>query len=256
MPAQKPHRSRQDYATSPAFLAAVERRFGRIRWDLAAHADNHVTREKRFGAFFGPGSIHSQDALSMPWAEHFSDRELLWLNPPFAHIRPWAEKCAAERAAGARIALLVPAGVGAAWYERHVAPHAYVFALRPRLSFDGVAPYPRDLILALYEPAGYRGFELWNWRPKAAPKVAEAEREETLGDADDPGDPREAKRTPAPAAPRDGTTSREPIAVLDAVGAQPGEERSASPAKLAPVWHRPLGRLTIIGPDGQRIETS
>jgi hypothetical protein len=33
--------SRQDYGTPPNLLAAIERRFGRIEFDLAAHAANH-----------------------------------------------------------------------------------------------------------------------------------------------------------------------------------------------------------------------
>ena len=42
MPAQKPGSSKQDYSTPRAFLDAVEKRFGRIKWDLAAHERNHV----------------------------------------------------------------------------------------------------------------------------------------------------------------------------------------------------------------------
>src|SRR5690606_17204709 len=83
MPAQKPGRSAQDYATPRVFLDAVERRFGRIRWDLAAHELNAVC-----DLWIG----EHQDSLTVPWAEQC--RGLCWLNPPFGDIEPWAAKCA------------------------------------------------------------------------------------------------------------------------------------------------------------------
>lgn len=153
MPAQKPGRSRQTYGTPRPFLEAVAKRFGEWpSWDLAADESNHVC-----DLWIG----EKQDSLTVDW---HTLGGLLWLNPPFADIDPWAKKCAAEAAKGARILLLTPAAVGAEWYRQHVAPNAYTLALNPRLTFVGErAPYPKDCMLSVFF-AGLRGFDVWRWR--------------------------------------------------------------------------------------------
>ena len=45
----------------------------------------------------------------------------------------------------------------------HVHGKARVLALSSRLSFDGKAPYPKDLMLSVYT-CGWHGFEVWDWR--------------------------------------------------------------------------------------------
>lgn len=162
MPKQKRGESRQDYGTPPEFLRAVEQRFGPIGFDLAAHAVNSIAGER----FYGPGSRHGENALAETWSDPLGVIGLQWLNPPFANIARWAEKCVEGQAQGARIAMLVPAGVGSCWYAEHVEPNAYVLAVRPRLTFVGERdPYPKDLILCYFDPARLRGFESWRWRP-------------------------------------------------------------------------------------------
>lgn len=152
-PTQKPGISKQDYATPRAFIDAVEALFGRIDADLAASASNAVVPR-----FLSP----EQDALaaSTPW-----QKGVLWLNPPFGRIGPWVERCAIESASdpGARrILVLTPAAIGTRWFADFVYGQARVYALRPRLCFDGRHPYPGDLMLSVYgiEP----GFETWRWR--------------------------------------------------------------------------------------------
>ena len=123
---------------------------------------NHVTP-----CWSGPGSAKQPDSLLGAWWA--LPPGLLWLNPPYANIAKWTEKCARWRAveAGAaseqRIALLVPASVGSNWFAEHVDGKALVIFLRPRLTFVGhVDPYPKDLLLAIYGlPPGY---ECWRWR--------------------------------------------------------------------------------------------
>lgn len=156
MPRQKPHRSEQTVRTPREFLAAVQNRFGRLEFDLAA---NHKTSV--FGAFYyGPGSIYGRDALTERWG----DRPFFfWLNPPYSRIGLWAAKCARDRHPEGRIALLVPASVGAKWFALYVAGKARVLFLRPRLTFVGHKhAYPKDLMLAVYgeEP----GYECWRWK--------------------------------------------------------------------------------------------
>jgi len=159
MPAQKPGRSKQDYATPRPFLDAVERRFGPIRWDLAAHAGNPVVPD-----YYGPGSKRGEDSFAQAWSLQGG---VLWLNPPFSDIAPWAEKAADEGSRGARVVMLVPAAVGSNWFAEHVHHRALVLAIRPRLCFDGVDPYPKDLILVCHGPWIAPGFDCWRWKDGA-----------------------------------------------------------------------------------------
>jgi phage N-6-adenine-methyltransferase len=151
MPAQKPGRSKQNYATPLEFIAAVEKRFGRLTCDLAAEADNAVV----------PGAYYNErdDSLSRSWTDPILGARM-WLNPPFGDIEPWARKCAEAR--GRTIYFLVPASVGSNWYAQWVHERALVLFLSPRLSFDGKNPYPKDCILACY---GHQpGYQTWRWQ--------------------------------------------------------------------------------------------
>jgi phage N-6-adenine-methyltransferase len=144
--------SRQDYPTPQEFVDAVEKRFGKIGWDLAASAENarceHYLDE-------------DMDSLSVDWAElPLADGEICWLNPPYSRIAPWAGKCAES---GVPVALLVPASVGSDWFADYVYSRALVLPLRPRLSFDSKQPYPKDLMLCVYS-ASQTGFEPWRWK--------------------------------------------------------------------------------------------
>ena len=144
--------SKQDYGTPREVLDAVEARFGRIAWDLAAHEGNHITP-----AWFGPGGV-APDALAQPW--HDLPPGLLWLNPPFADLAPWAYRAATS---GRVVAMLTPASIGSCWFRDLVHRRALVLGLAPRLTFEGcTAPYPKDLMLSVFgvEP----GFDVWTWR--------------------------------------------------------------------------------------------
>ena len=166
MPAQRPGLSKQDYATPLEFIDAVKKRFGirEFSYDLAASKENTKARH-----FF----CEEEDSLAQDWTKL---RGHLWLNPPYAHIAPWAEKCAAschfdmrpshaKQNADRRIFFLVPAAVGANWFAQHVDGKALVVLLNGRISFDGKAPYPKDTILACY---GFKpGYEVWRWKDAA-----------------------------------------------------------------------------------------
>lgn len=166
MPAQRPHRSKQDYQTPPEFVDAVERRFGAIAFDLAANLDNAV----RADAFYGPGSPIAEDALAEDWTRHTGT---LWLNPEFGKIAPWAAKCALSLAtirrnadrvwrADWRVAMLTPASIGTDWFAKHVHRKALVLGISPRLQFVGADDeYPKDLMLSVFGPTP--GFDCWRW---------------------------------------------------------------------------------------------
>lgn len=147
----------QDYTTPEAFLHAVQAAFSAsFTYDLAAHAKNRVAP-----MHLGPGSDIAEDALAHDWTKLSGD---LWLNPPYARIEPWVAKCVEtlNSALSRRIFVLVPAAVGSNWFANYVDGVAHVVALRPRISFDSVAPYPKDLMLLVYgEIRG--GFSTWRW---------------------------------------------------------------------------------------------
>lgn len=153
MPVQKPGKSKQDYGTPWELIDAIEMRFGeKFTMDLAASEDNAKA----------PLWIdEAHDSLSCDWSKLGG---LLWLNPPYEKIAPWAEKCYQDMILGARVMLLTPASVGSNWYQKYVHGKAYVMALNPRLTFEGETTcYPKDLCLS-YFYAGMAGFEVWRWR--------------------------------------------------------------------------------------------
>lgn len=145
--------SKQDYSTPAEFIAAVEKLYGLIAYDLAATAGNAKAE-----LFITP----EEDSFTVAW--HRLSHRLLWLNPPFANIAPWAKKCRAEALLGAHIALLVPAAVGSVWFADYVEPYAVARPLRPRLSFDGKHPYPKDCMLCVYGCSEAPAFKTWRWR--------------------------------------------------------------------------------------------
>lgn len=156
MPAQNPGTSEQAVGTPRPFLDAVERRFGPIRWDLAANAENHVVAD-----WYGPGSPHATDALVMPWWKHGG---VLWLNPEFGNIPPFAQKCDEDGRRGARVKMLVPAAVSTEWWFKFVHNRALVLFLRPRIQFIGHDQgFPKDLALCCYGPWVAPGYHTWRW---------------------------------------------------------------------------------------------
>lgn len=150
-------KSKQDYATPREFMRAVVARFGLLSFDLAASPHNAKNPN-----YF----TEADDSLSKKWHEI---RGLLWLNPPFDKIAPWAAKCEAESARGAKILFLTPASIGSNWFANSVHQKALVLFLQGRISFDGIAPYPKDCMLSCF---GFTpGFEVWRWTDEEAEGV-------------------------------------------------------------------------------------
>ncbi len=148
--------TKQDYGSPREFILAIEKRFGPIACDLAARIDNTVARE-----FISPEA----DSLKQEWAELYPTGTL-YLNPPFAHIEPWAKKCAAEsKKRLGWIVMLVPASAGSLWFHRHVVGHAHWDGI-PRMQFVGADHlYPKDLMICAYG-YGVHGSGYWDWREK------------------------------------------------------------------------------------------
>ena len=164
-PQQKPGRSKQDYQTPRAFVDAVKFRLGVDEFSFDFAADD-AGKNRVAESWWGP-YCDSLSKTRQNWVNAASGG-FAWLNPPFADIAPWAERCKWLRQDGGSVALLVPAGVGSNWFRDHVAGQALVLFLNGRLSFDGVAPYPKDCVLALYAPHFAPGYEVWTWARKVA----------------------------------------------------------------------------------------
>lgn len=157
MPRQKPSESIQDYGTPQNLIDAIERRFGKLHVDLAAEPWN-----KKAPIFVTP----QQDTLTVPWARRFG-RKQNFLNPPFKHIPPFAEKCAYEGRLmkTGRIFFLTPASVGANWFVEHVKPYAFVLELHGRITFEGEEQaYPKDCILSIFGGGTLPGRDTWRWK--------------------------------------------------------------------------------------------
>lgn len=178
MPRQKPHQSKQDYATPADFIQAVKRRLHIKAFTVDLAADLMNRKADRFLSV-------DDDALSLVGGWHtLTGRGWGWLNPPFTNIDPWAAGCAETSADGGSVAFLVPAGVGANWYRDHLHGKALVLALNGRLCFiddweNTIDPsprnttgrcysseplYPKDCILALFSPLVAPGFDVWTWK--------------------------------------------------------------------------------------------
>lgn len=163
MPVQKPGKSKQDYGTPRELISAVEERWGKLVIDLAATAENTKAHY-----FITP----ERNSLAEDWHNWLAQYEyrnnrpaIAWLNPPFADIAPWAEKCRFECGRGAKIIMLTPASIGANWFADHVYGMASVIALRPRLVFEGCKdPYPKDCMLTLWGCGTSGLFEIWKWK--------------------------------------------------------------------------------------------
>lgn len=157
-PPQKPGRSKQDYRTPPLFLDAVRRRFGITAFSIDLAADEGNTVAPLF-------YTEADDALKQPWRT--ADRNWAWCNPPFANIAPWVEKAYRSTRVGARVLMLVPAGVGANWWRDWVDGKAFVLFLNGRITFVGeTMPYPKDCVLLVYGPDVAPGSTVWSWASK------------------------------------------------------------------------------------------
>lgn len=147
-------KSKQDYVTPSEFIQTVEKRFGHLVVDLAATSEN-----KRAPEFIS----EAENSLADKW-QWRNYHGLCWLNPPFAHIAPWARKCQVESLMGAKILMLVPASVGSNWFADHIHGRAHVMFLSPRIQFEGAEdPYPRDLMCVSFGIQSPE-YECWRWK--------------------------------------------------------------------------------------------
>lgn len=155
---QNRHESRQDYETPAEFITALERRYDRtIDVDLACTVK--TARAPRW---------YAGDSLSIDWREAYGPKAMMWCNPPYKDITPWARKSSTFGPALTdlgQIHLLVLASVGSDWFRYYVHGRALVEPLSPRLIFRGEKePFPKDLMLCTYGAHIEPGFAPWRWK--------------------------------------------------------------------------------------------
>ena len=162
VPKQKPGKSTQTYCTPVELTRAIEKRFGKLQVDLAATSKN--TRAPLYVS-------QDIDSLSLDWAAEFKNK-ILWLNPPYGHIAPWAEKCAKHSEAIYRssglLLFLTPASTGANWFIDHIynCDNARVLFLKGRLQFGNhTTPYPKDCMITVFGDSHQKPkFQVWDWK--------------------------------------------------------------------------------------------
>lgn len=172
MPRQRPGTSEQNVATPWPVIRAAERKLhiSSFCWDLAADATNQKVSGHDLCTVQRRYFTEADDALTQDWLATSDDWEYAgtpwnWLNPPFARLNRWMEKCVTEAARGAHTAILVPSSSGSRWYRDWVHGYGYVLHLSGRVTFEGhTKPYPKDLDLILYTPWGANGSDVWPWR--------------------------------------------------------------------------------------------
>jgi phage N-6-adenine-methyltransferase len=159
----------QSLETPWDFFEAVERKFGRMRFDLAASKDN--TKCLRY-------YDKQDDSLNQNWIDLEGN---LWLNPPFRRARYFAKKSKLSTSinGGRLVFFLSIAGVSRSWYQLHVYRHALIYAIRPTPIFIGHSnPFPQDMTLAIYGKKP--GFKCWNWKKMVERELPFHRRVETL----------------------------------------------------------------------------
>jgi hypothetical protein len=158
--------TRQDYATPPELIACIEKRFGKIMIDLAAHEGNHVCP-----LWIGPGGI--RDDLKTLTEADINDiraslpssniRWIAWLNPPFSDI---PAMISASLRLDIPMVINVPDGLETEWYEE-VGLISDGYVIKPRVKYVGMEQgYPKN-VLAIHVHRTdnlKRPLQLLDWR--------------------------------------------------------------------------------------------
>jgi phage N-6-adenine-methyltransferase len=164
------HRSKQDYETPDDFLAATKHLLGiqAFAFDYAATPEN--AKATHFWTPDDDSLSKSPILWSRPFVSYRRSQMWGWLNPPYTNIGPWTLACAQAKIEGARIAMLVPAGVGSNWFRDHVFGDACVLFLNGRLTFVGSKDcYPKDCLLLLWaSDLNDEGCHIWTWKGEGA----------------------------------------------------------------------------------------
>ena len=95
VPKQKPGRSEQIVVTPFELVDAVEARFGKLRFDLAATRENCRVRSDP-SRFYGPGSSRGKNSLKKDWSKR---KGLCWLKSAVRQHRAVGSEVCRDRTA-------------------------------------------------------------------------------------------------------------------------------------------------------------
>lgn len=163
--------AKQRIATPWPFIQALEQRFGvPVDFDLAAEAE--TSKAVPLPAMYSHYKNHFDEAdnalklswerLTIPSGRDEVPAQLAYLNPPFAHIEPWARKLADCRWLKRWTVMLVPASYSTDWFLE-LRGKVQLDAI-PRIMFEGATHlYPKDLVLCV-AGFGVTGMGYWDWR--------------------------------------------------------------------------------------------
>lgn len=156
MSEELPPENRQNWGTPPDLMSAIEKRWGKPGFDLAASAENTKAE-----AFYS----EDEDSLVQDWITPKGlDPLVRFCNPQYENIARYAEKCAEVRFLPRWTLLLVPASIDSNWFENYVHNKAFWCGLKGRVKFIGAKhPYMKPLMIAAYG-FGVTGCSPWAWR--------------------------------------------------------------------------------------------
>ena len=237
-PKQKPGLSKQTYGTPDEFLVAVRRRLGieAFAWDLSA------TRGENECSPFGCYTLED-DALAGD-VSRWLFPGYCWLNPPFNNISPWVERAYHASQAGARVAMLIPASVGANWWGEWVEHKCQAIPLNGRITFVGETDgYPKDCALLLYGPDVPIGYDsAWKWMNTLTEEERDMAKKRTAKPGKTPKVRSIKGRKAATRAEKPNDSTRGRVTTF-APNAQTSVQPAPDPAELD------LGAIQIPGPD-------
>ena len=110
---------------TPGYVLApvVESLGGDIGLDPCTEPDNPTGAERFYTV--------EDDGLTLPW-----DAGSIFVNPPYSKARePWVDRCIAAGAAGAMVALLIPAATDTRVFQRAIASASSLVLIKGRVKF-------------------------------------------------------------------------------------------------------------------------
>ena len=139
--------SNQNTATPDLFVREVERLLGiKFKYDLAASSENAKAKN-----FF----TEADDSLTMDWPRD----EWCWLNPPFAKLTKWINKCAIESFEGSKIVTIWP--LSGDRNQRYVWENCQICIIEGR-----IWPLVRGCMLCVWDASRGSSIQGFHWDKK------------------------------------------------------------------------------------------
>lgn len=133
------------WGTPEAVLDPIYKHFGQIGLDPCANPERFLDAKLHCVEVLPgdtpEGAAVNADGLTTHWDGH----GLVYINPPYFDIAPWAHKAATE---GDEVISLLPARTGSKWFQRWIVPADVLLFWKGRIKFHGathIAPFHMTL---------------------------------------------------------------------------------------------------------------